>query len=71
MMSNNGNTARWIGLISGIILVLGFGTAGMVQGTTATRVQRNEDDIREVEINQAVVIEELRHINEKLDRLLK
>ena len=70
-MSSNGNTAKWIGLIAGVILVLGFGTMGMVQGATATRVQRNTDDIRGTQINQAVIAEELKHINEKLDRLLE
>ena len=73
-MNSNGTTAKWVGLIAGVILVLGFGSIGMIQAATSGKVQRNQDDIRVIQINQAVILEGFKHINEinkKLDRLLE
>ena len=69
-MDKNGSTAKWIGIISGVILTLGFGSFLAAQAAIGRRVERNTDDIRNMETNQAVITTELVNINKKLDRLL-
>ena len=66
----NGATARWVGLIAGIIITLGFGTLTAVQDSMLKRVECNESDVRRVDKNQAVIIYQLTEIDKKLDRLL-
>lgn len=70
-MHTNGVTAKWIGLVAGAIIVLGFGAVGVSQSGILKRVEVNEVDIRRVDKNQAVIIFQLKGIDTKLDRLLE
>ncbi len=70
-MNTNGSTARWIGLIAGVIIVLGFTTLIAAQTGILKRVEVNEVDVRRIDKNQAVVIFQLEGINKKLDKLLE
>lgn len=66
----NGSTARWIGIIAGAIIVLGFGAVITAQSGVLKRVEVNEVDIRRVDKNQAVILFQLESMDKKLDRLL-
>ncbi len=70
-MNTNGSTARWIGLIAGVIIVLGFTTLIAAQTGILKRVEVNETDVRRIDKNQVLVIYQLREINKKLDKLLE
>ncbi len=70
-MNTNGSTARWIGLIAGVIIVLGFTTLIAAQTGILKRVEVNETDVRRIDKNQAVIIFQLEGINKKLDKLLE
>ncbi len=70
-MNTNGSTARWVGIIAGIIIVLGFTTLIAAQTGILKRVEVNEVDVRRIDKNQAVVIFQLEGINKKLDKLLE
>ncbi len=70
-MNTNGSTARWIGIIAGVIIVLGFTTLIAAQTGVLKRVEVNETDVRRIDKNQVLVIYQLREINKKLDKLLE
>ncbi len=69
-MNTNGSTARWVGIIAGIIIVLGFTTLIAAQTGILKRVEVNETDVRRIDKNQAVIIYQLDEIDGKLDKLL-
>ena len=76
--SMNGDTAKWIGLIAGIVMILGFGAAYRSDAINHADTQRNTEDIHSMQIIQALVAnelknmnKELREINDKLDGLAK
>ena len=67
----NGSTARWIGLIAGVIIVLGFTTLIAAQSGILKRVEVNETDVRRIDKSQVLIIYQLKEINKKLDKLLE
>ncbi len=67
----NGSTARWIGMIAGAIIVLGFGAVITAQSGTLKRVEVNETDVRRIDKSQVLIIYQLKEINKKLDKLLE
>ncbi len=70
-MNTNGSTARWIGLIAGVIIVLGFTTLIAAQSGILKRVEVNETDVRRIDKSQVLIIYQLKEINKKLDKLLE
>lgn len=69
-MPTNGSTARWIGMVAGAVIVLGFGAVITAQSGILKRVEVNETDVRRMDKNQVLIIYQLKEINGKLDKLL-
>lgn len=67
---SNGVTAKWIGIIATIIIVLGFGTVSVIIADQTRRQFNTESDVRRMDKNQVLIIYQLKEINGKLDRLL-
>lgn len=76
MANGNGTTARWLGLIAGIILTItGWTIAGVNMSkakqlnSTTTKIEKNEDDIGELQTQTGIVITELRYLKESIDEI--
>ncbi|HDY89601.1 MAG TPA: hypothetical protein ENH82_16005 [bacterium] len=69
-------TIMWIGIISSVILASGGISYGVIQGAARAQIGRvqkqvngHEIIIGELKTQYAVIENELKHINEKLDNL--
>ena len=69
-MNGNG-TAKWIGIIATLIIVLGFGTTGAIIAEQGCRQAHTEENVERMDKSQAVILYRLDEINDKLDRLLE
>ncbi len=70
-MKNNHTVVKWISIIVSIILITGSLCYGTIQGV---RIRQLEGMLNKVELHSrliAVIENELKHINEKLNKLLK
>ena len=70
-MNSNGATAKWIGIIATLIIVLGFGTTGAIIADQGRRQAHTEENVERMDKNQVLIIYRLDEINDKLDRLLE
>jgi hypothetical protein len=72
------NTTGWIAIIISIVIAASGISYGAIQGTVKTdmaevkiRISTNEQHVMELREQNAIMINELFHINTKLDSLIK
>jgi len=65
-MSIKDSTARWIGILIFVLLSLG----GLLWGSINQRVQVNATQIIELREDRSMVLNELKHINQKLNLII-